>query len=1185
MLLYYKPNKNSVLRLCFEEGWTVRRRTIQMTRILAGFALATLLATNMAAQGIYATLTGLVIDPSHAVIPQAKVTLKDTQSGSQRDTVTNTDGYFTFASVPVGVYDVTVEAKGFNSYKIDSVTLNGGDKRNIDAQLTVGSTAQTVEITGAGDAVATVDSAEKSNLITSKELQNFVAVGSNAAEFIKIMPGFGIQNGTSNKSNYTGETIGINANGDAGSQSPLNNAYSYNGLPSNSMDITADGAHVSDPGCNCDTPVNPNSDMITELQVKMSNFSAENQKGPAVITSVAKSGGKDFHGSAFFYARNYSLNANDALFNASGQSRPENKYYYPGGTFGGPVLIPGTHFNKKRDKLFFFTGFEYFYQVLDTGLLRATVPTAGELGGNFSPAEVAKEGNITANGGPPGQMNAAALAQFPGGIIPTNQLDPNMQALMKLYPVANANPNVNGGFNYVQAETFNQNNVQWMSRVDYSISDNTKLFVRYNLQRETQQFPVGLWWRQNVQVPYPTPVEGKNKSDSVTASLTHVFSPTMTNEFVFAYTYIGFPNVFEDPSKVNRANVGYGYPGIFKNGVAQIPSFGGTGWTNQEAALIFNPGGFEAGGTSAGLYADKWMPSFSDTVSKVIGTHTLKGGFFYEWIRNAQPANNSTNGQLVVYNGNSNTFGNEYADLLYGNLYSYTETSFNRINDISYNTYEGFVQDSWKATPRLTVELGLRLTHFQPWIDREGFGYSIFNYAQYSPSCTPTQYCGFEWNKRNPSVPIGGFPTRALFFQPRVGAAYDLRGSGKTVLRGGWGRYYYHSGQFTSGLDVAAGVQTYSLPNNVNGAPLLARNISTLNVAAQALSPAAVDSTDDKQPYTDSYNVTISQRTPWSGLLEAGYVGNRSRDLAISAGAGSNINPVPVGALLSSKNGGADPNSLTANNYRPLLGFSDLNLATNKAWANYNAMQITWVRTKGRYTINLNYTFGKAMGIINPSLDTFNLNNDYGVQSTNRTQIFNAAYSVELGDPVKKNKALKGLVNGWQLSGITQLESGPNLTAIQGENFGMNLNGATVPGTNFIISNASLLGTPNIQLNPVLTCNPSSGLGPNQYINPKCFTYPTAIGQNGGSVLPPVYGPSFFNSDLGMFKNFDVTEHKKLQFRFNAYNFLNHPLWSFNGSNLNLGFNPNGTVNTPLFGTVTTKQGHRVIQAAVKFYF
>jgi Carboxypeptidase regulatory-like domain len=1173
-----------------------------MIRVLSLCALASLLASNLAAQGIYATLTGLVTDQSQAVVANVKVTLKDAQSGSLRDTVTNTDGYFTFASVPVGTYDLTIEAKGFATYKASGIALNGGDKRNIDAQLTVGSTSQAVEITGSADAVTPVDSGEKSNIVTTKELQNFVTVGSNAAEFIKIMPGFGISNGTSNKSNYSGETIGINANGDGGSQSPLNNAYSYNGLPGNSLDITADGAHVSDPGCNCDTPVNPNGDMISELQVKMSNFSAENQKGPAVITSVSKSGGNNFHGSGFFYARNYALNANDALYNATGQPRPENKYYYPGGTLGGPILIPGTRFNKNRNKLFFFTGFEYFYQVLDTGLLRATVPTPGEIGGNFSPAEVAKEGNITASGGPPGQLNAAALAQAPGGILPASLIDKNMQSLMKLYPQPNADPNATGGYNYVQAETFNQNNLQWMARVDYSISDNTKLFVRYNLQRETQLFPVGLWWRNGGQVPYPTPVEGKNRSDSISASLTHVFSPSMTNEFVFGYTFIGFPNVFQDPSKVDRTQVGYNYQGLFKNGVKQIPAFGG--WGGGEAALVFNPGGFEAGGPSQGLYANKYMPSASDTITKVAGTHTIKGGFFWEWIRNAQPANNYTNGFLEFNVGNPNSLGNAYADLLSGTLNSYQETNFNRINDIAYNTYEFFVQDSWKVNRRLTVEYGMRFTHFQPWVDRLGYGYSIFDYSKYSASCTPLQYCGFLWHSRDSSVPLGGFPTRALFYQPRFGVAYDLTGDGKTVLRGGWGRYYYHAGQFTNGLDVSAGVVSRSLGANVNGVPVLARNLDTLNVADQASSPSAVDSKDDKQAHTDSYSFTISRRLPLSSLLEVSYVGNSTSDIPSSGNGGSagfntlNINLVPVGAMLASKNGGVDPNSLTADNFRPLKGFSDLYLATNNAYSNYNSMQVTWVRTKGRHTINANYTFGKALGIAKFG-DQFNIGQDYGVLPTNRTHIFNLAYSVELGS-FTKQKALGGVINGWQVSGIVQAQSGSNLSEFSNggntntaANFSMNLNGAKIPGSvsdlnpnGINISNVSLLGTNDIQLNPVLTCDPRSGLGPHQYINPKCFAMPTQLGQNGPTVLPAIYGPAFFNTDLGLFKNFNITESKKLQFRFNGYNFLNHPLWSFNGSNLNLGFDPStGAVNTPLFGTTTQKQGHRVVQAAIKFFF
>jgi hypothetical protein len=1174
-------------------------------KFLVALALLTGLAPRLPAQSLFATLTGIVSDPSGAVVPGATVKLMNEQSGSTRETVTNGEGFFTFVSVAVGdfSYKLVVEAKEFNTYSAPGLALLGGEKRNVNVELKVGIATQIVEVTGAVSNIVPVDSGEKSMTLTSKELTNYVQVGSDAAEFIKIMPGFAIQNGTSNKANYSGEVIGINANGDAGSQSPLNNAYSYNGLPGNSLDITADGAHVSDPGCNCDTPVNPNGDMVSEFKVLTSNFSAENQKGPIVISSVTKAGGSQFHGDGMFSARNFNLNANDWLNNKDGAPKPANKYYYPEGQISGPVLIPGTGFNKNRDKLFFFAGYEYYYQVLDTGLLRSTVPTAAMLGGDFSAASLQKLGNITASQGPPGTLNAATLAKYPNGQL-QSALDPNMIALMKLYPAPNADPNATGGYNYVKAETFNQNNTEFKTRVDYNISDSTKLFVRYSRQRETQQFPVGLWWRQTDQVPYPTPVLGKNRSDSISASLTHVFSPTMTNEFVFGYTFIGFPNVFSDPSKVDRSKVGYSYKGLFKNGVAQIPSFGNNGWQASEAALVFNPGGFEAGGPAAGLYANKYMPSFSDTVAKVIGTHTVKGGFFWEWIRNVQPANNSTNGYLQFPSGSSNplTTGDPYADMALGIPGSYGESSFNRLNDIAYNTYEGFVQDDWKATKRLTINFGLRLTHFQPWIDRLGDGYSIFNNADFAPACTgaPT-FCGFEWHKKNPNVPVGGFPTRTAFYQPRFGAAYDLFGTGKTVLRGGWGRYFFHAGQFTNGLDASAGVSSIGLGSTVNlpgggTTPLLASKLDTLNLSATASSPSAVDSKDDRQPYTDSYSFTISQRAPWSSMLEVSYLGNRSRDIPGSGNGGSegfntlNINLVPKGAMLSANNGGKDPNTLVADNFRPLgstiagPGYGDLYIATNNGYSNYNALQVTWVRSKGRYSINLNYTYGKAMGVVN-FYDQFNLKNNYGVLPNNRSQIFNAAYVVDLGSHTT-NKLAGGFINGWQLSGITQLESGPNLSGYSGQNFGMNLNGAKIPGTTFNISNVSLLGTNDLQLSPIITCNPRSGLGPNQYINPSCFAAPTAVGQNGPTVIPPIYGPKFFNSDLGLFKSFKITESKTLQFRFDGYNFMNHPLWSFNGGNLGLGFDPNTLkVNTPNFGTTTDKQGHRVIQMQVKFTF
>jgi len=520
------------------------------------------------------------------------------------------------------------------------------------------------------------------------------------------------------------------------------------------------------------------------------------------------------------------------------------------------------------------------------------------------------------------------------------------------------------------------------------------------------------------------------------------------------------------------------------------------------------------------------------------------------------------------------------------------------------------VQDDWKATKRLTINLGLRFTHFQPWMDRLGFGYATFDTSRYvDQSCARApDFCGFVWHAKDASVPMGGFPSRALFYQPRIGAAYDLFGSGKTVLRGSWGRYYYHAGQFTSGLDASAGVTSTSLGSDVsyNGqtVPSTAALLDVLDTTAVPSAPAAADGQDDLQAHTDFYNFTISQQTPWSGLLELSYVGNRTRDIPSAGNGGSqgfqtlNINKVPLGAMLSSNNGGLDPNNLpcvgslcNVDQFRPLLGYQDLRIATNNGYANYNALQVTWLRTKGRYSINLNYTFGKAMGIIGDDQisDEFNLDNNYGVLPSNRTHIFNAAYHIQLPSPAK-NRLAAAFVNGWQLSGIMQMQSGANLWGLSNNQmFNMNLNSAKIPGTDFNISNTSLLGTTNIRVKPLITCNPREGLAEHQYVNPNCFAAPTEVGQNGPIVIPPIYGPAFFNWDMGIFKSFRITESKSFEFRIMGYNWLNHPLWSFynsEGTPLTLSIDPATYKNqNPTFGTATDRQGHRIIQMVFKFIF
>jgi hypothetical protein len=336
----------------------------------------------------------------------------------------------------------------------------------------------------------------------------------------------------------------------------------------------------------------------------------------------------------------------------------------------------------------------------------------------------------------------------------------------------------------------------------------------------------------------------------------------------------------------------------------------------------------------------------------------------------------------------------------------------------------------------------------------------------------------------------------------------------------------------------------------------------------------------------------------------------------------------------------SNPANADAKFYRPLndpvtgAGYGDVNQNTNNAYANYNAMQVSWARQQGHFTIQANYTLQKALGILlsnantqsngSVSINPFDLRSNYGVQPTDRRHLFNIAYSIDVGNPLHAHGVLAGLTAGWQISGVTQLQSGANLTYAGGynssTNFNMQLsctnpagvpgdpckdlqnNSAIIPGSangipndpkqfGVAINNQSILGTNAVQLNPIVTCDPSSGLGSHQFVNAGCFSAPFTVGQNGPTLLPVSYGPAYFNSDLGIFKNFNITESKRLQFRVQAYNFLNHPLYSFPDSgNLTLKFSQDPitqqfTQTNTNFGKTTVKQGGRVVEFSVKFYF
>jgi len=1209
------------LRLSLNNIDFVRNRLPLAVLLLAAvivFALALPIEPPALAQTTSATLTGTVFDASGAVVASATVTLKNEASGDVRNTVSNGEGYFTFAAVPPATYTITVEKEGFKVWEAKEIVLNSADKRNvIGIKLEPGAKSETVVVEAAFEAITPTDSGEKSALINQQILQNVAIQGQNSAEFVKILPGMAFTGGTVNLSS-------VNTEDQRTGSGPVGNV-SANGTRTAALDITSDGAHIIDPGCNCGQAMNTNVEMTSELKVMTSNFGADEAKGPVVISTIGKSGGQQFHGEAYLYARNYSLNANDPQDKNSNIARPETKYFYPGGNIGGPLIIPGTNFNHNRDKLFFFAAFQYYKQDVDNGVYHAVVPTAAMRQGDFSDtAYLGSLNGYAVTGVPKGSMFTNGKLN-----VPLSQLDQNgVNLINKIYPLPNQDPTRpgSGGWNYASGQTRYSNFWQLRGRADYSISQTTKLYVSYNHEKDSALNSLDVLWGSGGNswaaptTPYPSPISETTQSDVITANLTKVINPTLTNELVFSYTYLNLPNSFSDPSKVQRGALGIDYNFLFNHGDPTkiiFPQM--TGWGDGISNMLNT--GFELNGT---VYAKKTLPSIADNLVKVWRTHTTKFGFYWERTWNEQPGNASVNGSMVFSNWGSNGTGNAYADMLIGQLTQYSETNFDVVPAFRYLTTDFYGQDSWKLSRRLTVDYGMRFSHLGPWVDTTGYGFGAWYPSAYAAgtggSVNGATFKGILWNKVNPSTPLSGSATRLLFYNPRVGAAWDIFGTGKTVLRGGYGMYHFHDEQ-----NVQNGA--YSIVRGSFSSPTLwSPTIASLGPSLASLSTpsgvVALNPQDDQEPRTQSYSITVAERTPWHSLLEVAYVGSKSDYLSNYNNNFDQLNDLGVGTLFQNygwlpncypagqpNDGGACGKSGANTGYttnqtlaaRP-LSYGTLKLIDHKMYSNYNSLQVTWNKQSGHLTFLTNYTFGKALGIRaengdgNQGADPTNLRSNYGTLPNNRTHIFNVAYVYEFPRVNNAGAFVKQVANGWQISGIVQYQTGSDLQAAVAGSGNFNYTGFIPGGTTFMgqtitapiqANGQNALGTPDIQLMPTLTCDPRQGLKANQYINASCFSPLVTPGKQGNYIFPVLTGPGFFNTDLSVFKNFTFgqSESKKLQFRFSGYNFLNHPNRTFiNGDQgLNLTFNSTGALANQNFGYATNTIGHRIMQGMVRF--
>jgi hypothetical protein len=1123
-------------------------------------------------QALNGSLSGNIVDESGALVPGADVSITNNSSQDVRRTVTNSEGFFTFASVPPGTYTVRAQLSGFKTAELTGVEIRVGDSRSLgQITLAVGGQTEQIVVELQPDMVP-LNSGEKSATLTSEQIENIPIIGRSATELLKILPGLTPRTvGAKNSPGYTGEVMGINGNGEASGTGGNNNQsaignYAGNGGRGESMDLTIDGAPAIDPGCNCGTSVNPNPEMTQEFKVLQSNFAAEHPKGPVTMTVVSKSGGRDFHGSLYAFLRDYHLNSNDWFGNKVGSERVKHQFFYPGANLGGPLIVPGTDFNKNRDKVFFFLGYEYFKQRIDTGFVKSWVPTAAMRNGDFSGV---------ASLGLSGDDVTRPPDGFDNGIIPASEIDPGGKALLNLYPMPNADPSSTGGFNYVDNLLVDQNGTQLATRVDLNFSENTKMFVRYNRQREVQPFVIGLWWRNGEnQVPYPSSISGKNRSDSATAVLTHVFNPTLTNETVFAMTYIDFPNSFDDPSRISRSALHYPYQGVFGDSPQQIPSLLSDGWAGT-GPIFFNPGGFDPV-----LYATPWQITAQNNTTKVLGAHTLKAGFYLEHVTNAQPGSGFSNGTIVNASSGVSSTGNTFADILLGRVEHYEEQTKNALHDIGFNKYEGFAQDSWKVRPNLTLDIGVRLSYDGYWYDRAGNGIVAFDFNRYDPAAPGSELPGVVYHKIDSSVPLSGVSGTPFYIAPRIGVAWDTRGKGTTVLRGGFGVFRFHDTlqPYDGMLDLGTGVRAFSC--DAPDCPSLS-GLEGLGGGDIVFGGSGIDIRDDEQPVTYNWSATVNQRLPWSMTLEAGYVGNKTDNL-VNGPAGSpvaNYNAVPLG-------GGE----------RPLTQYGDFFIYRHSSFQNYHAFQSLLTRTRGRFNFTFAYTWSKALGILsgglqgqgNAAVSEYQFDQRhtiYGVLSTDRTQVATASYSWLLPD-VESSKVLNAFFGGWQIAGISTFISGGPLQQVDGGSSNFGLRGTLADGTE--ISPETMYGSPDIPVQPIVTCDPRKNVPDGYLFNPSCFA-PPEVGQLGTFIFPYIKGQAYHNHDLSLFKNFTLGNGRKLQFRLSAYNFLNHPL-SYPDPATNLILNvTNGQLDDPNgdFGRLPkdNKFGRRIVQLGLRFLF
>ena len=1174
------------------------RRWGLLVVILVGAAAS---SATLAAQTVTGSISGTVVDAQGAVMPAATVTILNEATGAPRVAVTDARGDFQVTNLQAGQYTVRVEITSFRPYERKNVVVSSSERVAIGTiALELGSLTDTVSVEATGTHVNTTET-QHGGVITRTQIEQIQVLGRDVTSLMRLLPGV----------RYT--TPVDSMGGSFGVDVP-----SVGGLPADWSKVIIDGVVGNEVGNSGMQAQMVNLDAIAEVRLLNNSYRAEyGQSGGSQLQIITRGGTSEYRGSGYWYVRNEKLNSTE-FFRARSQRLngiepfpPKYRFNTYGANLGGPVV-------KGKNKVFFFYSLEAPIVSRPQSVQTWRMPSALERKGDFSQTYDAQGRLINIKDPRKSGLACNAVTGgpgcFEGNIIPATMINPAyMQAMLNLMPLPEYDPRTTqGNYNYDSEEITDVPKINHVARVDWRPTSNDTLSFTFKDWKQDQRgtrIPAGPsnWGWFNAHYT--------NTDRGFTGNYSKVLRSNMVWDTDFGtrrQTEVFYPLNETEWDKTNRQLAGFNvaqfHPELNPRNVLPRVNFGTV--TGGAPNFTYDTRLIDQG--------EGWLSSVRSNLTYIRGAHSLKTGMYYEDTRNSEGKGGVGGGSwsgdfnFGVDTNNPLDTNFAYANALLGNINSYTET--NGYADVRGQrpSAEAYVQDTWKPLRNLTVDYGARFLWYRAWASFKDTKSASFDPDQYVPGGSPLLYQPVLVNGQQralntvtgelrPYIYVGGFvpgtgdPYNGMVTQDewgsygtgfrvsqgiepegRAGLAWDITGTGKTSLHASIGRYHNPF------------VNANGLDNLARNPPAQSNPVLRYSTIDQMLTPegaAAFDTRpssgilglqhDAPTPKSLNYSVGIQREIGWGTVLDVTYAGSRTKNIEVSY----NINDLPYGTNFIDVHpeniNPATGTVLPADFLRPYLGYGTIAIRQNTGETDYNSMQVQLNR---RYIKGLQfalaYTLAKGWDtrVTSPyqTEDWFNRAPTAGTQLHNLTVSY--TWDVPDGSRAWNNVVTRAALDGWQLSGNTAFVSGDwaGVTFTTTDNFDFYGGGA---GGRIVLTGADPRGGDNQDPNP-------DGTG--SYLNWAAFARPTGRLDYGNAPARFFRLPWIKNTDLSMFKNFDISG-RKLQFRWEIYNLFNTVNWS--AINTAAQFNPAGEQVNANFGKATTARDPRIMQAALRFSF